>query len=351
MGELGGYLDLQVNGYGGIDFQDDSLTAEDLHNACAALRADGTEQFLATIVTEKIEVMDRRLRRVVALREQDPLVREMIPAIHIEGPFISPIAGYRGAHPVDAIRPAEVDLMKRLLDAADGLAKLVTLAPEYDPGLRTTKMLSQMGIRISAGHTNASLEQLQEAIDSGLSMFTHLGNGCPMQLHRHDNIVQRALSLCDELVLMFIADGAHVAFPALGNYLRMAGIDRCIVVTDAVAPAGKGAGRFKFGRWDILIGEDLVVRAPDGSHLVGSALSMPQAMRRLIECVGLTREQALKLTVHNPRMALGYDCACELCQVKTESAVGLSAPEVQVLIPRGRSSRRPQPLPGGGATL
>jgi N-acetylglucosamine-6-phosphate deacetylase len=345
MGQLGGYLDLQVNGYGGIDFQDDDLTAQDLHEACATLRADGTDQFLATIVTEQIPVMERRLRRIVELRQQDALIRSMIPAIHIEGPFISPVAGYRGAHPVDAIRPAEVDLMKRLLDAADGLAKLVTLAPENDPGMQTTKMLARGGIRISAGHTNASLEQLQEAVDAGLSMFTHLGNGCPMQMHRHENIVQRALSLCDELWLMFIADGAHVAYPALGNYLRMAGLEHCIVVTDAVAPAGKGAGRFKFGRWDIQIGDDLVIRAPDGSHLVGSALSMPQAMRRLMERVGLTREQAMQLTVHNPRRVMGYECACSLCSTSASAAgVVRDGAAVEVTIPRGRTGRRPQPM-------
>jgi N-acetylglucosamine-6-phosphate deacetylase len=140
-------------------------------------------------------------------------------------------------------------------------------------------------------------------------MFTHLGNGCPMQLHRHDNIVQRALSLSDHLWLMFIADGAHVAFPALRNYLRAAGLARCIVVTDAVSPAGQGPGRFRIGRWDVLIGPDLVARAPDGSHLIGSAVTMPQAVQRLVEHVGLTRAEALRLTVHNPRTAVGVEPA------------------------------------------
>jgi N-acetylglucosamine-6-phosphate deacetylase len=138
--------------------------------------------------------------------------------------------------------------MKRLLDAAGGLAKIVTLAPEHDAGLRVTRMLAGAGIRVSAGHTDAPLDLLRAAIDAGLSMFTHLGNGCPMHLHRHDNIVQRALSLSDQLWLMFIADGAHVAFPALGNYLRAAGLEKTIIVTDAVAPAGRGPGRFQLGR-------------------------------------------------------------------------------------------------------
>ena len=302
-----GYLDLQVNGYFGVDFQSDDLTADELHRACAALQNDGVAGILATIITEDVAKMASRLRRIVELRERDPLVRQIIAGIHIEGPFISPVDGYRGAHPKDAVRPADRDAMNRLLDAAGGLTRLVTLAPENDPGLGVTRMLASAGIRVSAGHTNATLDELEAAIDAGLTMFTHLGNGCPMQMHRHDNIIQRALSLSDRLWLMFIADGAHVAFFALRNYLRAAGLERCIVVTDAVAPAGKGPGRFKLGRWDLLIGEDLVARAPDGSHLIGSAMSMPQAVRRLVERVGLSREDALRLTVNHPRMVMGYE--------------------------------------------
>jgi N-acetylglucosamine-6-phosphate deacetylase len=247
--------------------------------------------------------------------------------------------------------------MKRLLDAAGGLAQLVTLAPEHDAGLRVTRMLAQQDVRVSAGHTDASLDQLRAAIDAGLSMFTHLGNGCPMQMHRHENIVQRALSLSDKLWLMFIADGAHVAFPALSNYLRAAGFERTIVVTDAVAPAGKGPGRFQLGRWDLVIGDDLVARAPDGSHLVGSAMNMPQAMRRLIERVGLSSEQALRLTVHNPRMAVGYECDCSECRDRgaREERVGHSredAARVEVTLPgRGGDGQPRRAQPGGRADL
>jgi N-acetylglucosamine-6-phosphate deacetylase len=241
--------------------------------------------------------------------------------------------------------------MNALLDAAGGLTKLVTLAPEHDAGLRITRMLADQGIRVSAGHTDASLEQLHAAIDAGLSMFTHCGNGCPMQMHRHENIVQRALSLSEHLWLMFIADGAHVGFPALGNYLRAAGFEKTIVVTDAVAPAGKGPGRFQLGRWDLLIGDDLVARAPDGSHLVGSAMNMPQAMSRLVERVGLTAEAALRLTVHNPRMVMGYECDCGECRRSGARAerVGHTRedagahPGVEVTLPRrggdGQQSR------------
>ena len=305
MGETAGYFDLQVNGYAGVDFHGDDLSADELHRACAAMRRDGVARILLTITTDDVARMERRLRRVVSIRERDALVAEVVGGIHIEGPFISPIDGYRGAHPRDAVRPADRDAMNGLLDAAGGLTRLVTLAPEHDEGFAVTRMLARADVRVSAGHTNAKLDELRGAIDAGLSMFTHLGNGCPMQLHRHDNIIQRALSLADQLWVMFIADGAHVPYPALSNYLKVAGLGRSIVVTDAVTPAGMGPGTFQIGRWVVRIGSDLVARAPDGTHLIGSAMTMPDVMQRLTRDVGLNHEQAIRLTVDNPRRAFG----------------------------------------------
>ncbi len=254
-------VDLQVNGYGGIDFNQDSLGAENLHRACIQLAADGVKTILATIITDKIEVMARRLSNLAKLREQDPQARQIIAGFHIEGPFLSAEPGYSGAHPAEAIHPANVDEMRQLLEAAQGLTRLVTLAPESDNDFKVTRMLAQQNIMVSAGHCNPSLDQLRAAIDAGLRMFTHLGNGCPMQLPRHDNIIQRALNLADKLWLCFIADGVHVPFLALRNYLKCAGVNRCLVVSDAMAAAGLGPGRYKLSRWEVTIGLDLAAWA------------------------------------------------------------------------------------------
>jgi N-acetylglucosamine-6-phosphate deacetylase len=231
----------------------------------------------------------------------------MIPGFHIEGPFLNETPGFRGAHPADAIHPANPDEMKRLLDAAGGLTRVVTLAPERDDGLRVTRLLAERGVVVSAGHCDPGLDQLNAAIDAGLRMFTHLGNGCPMQTHRHDNVVQRVLSIAQggRLWVCFIADGAHVPFFALRNYLKLVGFDRAIVVSDAVAPAGLGPGRYTLGRWDLLIGDDLVARAPDGSHLVGSAATLERQSANLREQVGLDEGQVARLTSENPRRAVG----------------------------------------------
>jgi N-acetylglucosamine-6-phosphate deacetylase len=298
------YFDLQVNGYGGVDFNSDDLTAEDFGKSLAALRRDGVEQFLPTIITDTIEAMCGRLRRLTELREQIPLAKEIIAGLHVEGPFLNENDGYRGAHPRDAIHQANVAEMQKLLDAANGLVKLVTLAPERDADFRTIDFLSRSGVRISAGHTDASLDELKGAIDHGLSIFTHVGNGCPMQMHRHDNIIQRALTLADRLYLTFIADGTHVPLFVLKNYLSIANVDRCMVVTDAIAPAGFGPGRYKFARWELLIEDDLVAWAPDRSHFVGSAITMRQSEANLRK-IGLSAECCVKLTQTNPRRAMG----------------------------------------------
>jgi N-acetylglucosamine-6-phosphate deacetylase len=306
MDDSTGFFDLQVNGYGGVDFNQEDLAAGDLHAVCERLAADGVGGILATFTTETLAKMVRRMANLVALRERDPLARRIIAGLHIEGPFISPLDGYRGAHPADAVRPASADEMRRLLDAGGGLVRLVTLAPECDEGLRLTRLLVRDGIVASAGHCDPTLDQLRAAADAGLSMFTHLGNGCADQVHRHDNIIHRALSLHDRLWLCFIADGVHVPVPALGNCLRAAGMERAVVVTDAVTPAGLGPGTYRQGRFQVRVAENDAARMMDGS-LIGSAITMRQSVRNLVERLGLSEADARRLTVTNPRRAIGLE--------------------------------------------
>ncbi len=298
------YFDLQVNGYAGVDFNRDGLTDDNLNLACQRLREDGVAGILATIITDKIPQMTARLQRIAEICRQDSFVNEVIRGIHIEGPFINPAPGFVGAHPPLAVRPADEIILHQLLDAAEGLTRLVTLAPECDPGMKATRYLAKQGIRVAAGHCDPSLDQLQSAIDAGLSLFTHLGNGCPMLIDRHDNIIQRALSLRDRLTICFIADGAHIPPMALGNYLRLVGIERSIVVTDAIAAARLGPGRYTLGSQTVEIGEDLVARSADRSHLVGSTATMPR-MVALLEKNGFSPSEIQKLTCDNPRNLLG----------------------------------------------
>lgn len=296
-----GYFDIQVNGYGGVDFNQDDLTAGQLHTACECLQRDGVAGILATVITEHVDRMAIRLQNLVRLRDADPLAKQMIPGFHIEGPFINPTPGFVGAHPADAVMPADVDTTKRFLEAAGGLTKLITLAPECDEDFAVTRMLAKQGVTVSAGHCDPSVNQLRAAIDAGLSMFTHLGNGCPMQMHRHDNIIQRVLGLRERLAICFIPDGVHVPFVALRNYIDLVGVDNAIMVTDAIAPASLGPGNYTLGRWQLKIGEDMVARAPDGSHLIGSAITMPRVVDNLKNELRLSDAQVEQLVIANPQ--------------------------------------------------
>jgi len=298
------FFDLQVNGYGGVDFNQDDLGADALHRCCEQLRRDGVRAFLATIITEAPAKMTARLRRLAALRAADPLAAEMIAGFHVEGPFISPEDGYRGAHPRDAVCPAREALAARLLEAGGGLVRIFTLAPESDPDCRVTRLLKKQGVVVSAGHTNASLDQLRAAIDAGLSMFTHLGNGSPAVLPRHDNIIQRALFLREHLWLSFIADGVHIPYPVLGNYLDLAG-GKALITSDAMAAAGLGPGAHRLGRWEVLVKEDLAAWAPDGAHLLGSAMSLARAAENLARSLGRGESEILALARDRPMAAVG----------------------------------------------
>jgi len=199
-----GYVDLQVNGYADVDFNADQLHAERVAAVCQRLRDEGVAEILATVITADLDAMCRRLANICRVRESNPEIAAMIRGIHIEGPFLNEQPGYIGAHPASAARPADIESMKRLLEAAGGNTKIVTLAPERDAQARVTGYLAGHGVRVSAGHCNPSLDELHAAVDAGLSLFTHLGNGCPGTLPRHDNIIHRALSLSDHLMFGFI---------------------------------------------------------------------------------------------------------------------------------------------------
>ncbi len=300
-----GYIDLQVNGYAHVDFNADELAVEEVRLVCQRLKEDGVAGILATVVTDSLDTMCRRLSNICHVREADPAVREVIWGIHIEGPFLNEQPGFIGAHPVAHARPAEPDAMNRLLDAAGGITRLVTLAPERDEGARVTSMLAKQGIRVSAGHCDASLEELRRSIDAGLTMFTHLGNACPKLLPRHENIIERVLSLSDHLSVGFIADGVHVPMMALRNYIKCCGFENAFIVTDAVSGAGLGPGEYWLGTRRVIVDENWATWAADKSHLVGSAGTMQRSADNLRNSLSFKDAQIRQLMVDNPRKLLG----------------------------------------------
>ncbi|QDS96405.1 N-acetylglucosamine-6-phosphate deacetylase [Roseimaritima multifibrata] len=284
-----GFVDLQVNGYAGIDFNDADITGEDLLHASQAMRQDGVQRFLPTVITDSVPLMEQRIKNLAELASQNPVTREMVAGFHVEGPFLNQSPGFIGAHPPQHSQLASVDVAKRLLAAAEGQVRIWTLAPECDPQSATTAFLADQGVLVSAGHCDPSLDQLKESIDAGLKLFTHLGNGCPMQMHRHDNIVQRVLSLADRLQIGLIADGHHIPLFALQNYLQLIPKDNVWITTDAIAAAGLGPGVYRLAGRDVRVAEGDAPRFDGSGNLAGSAATMPGMIENL-KSIGIDSE-------------------------------------------------------------
>lgn len=273
-------IDIQVNGAFGIDFNDDNLTKSAFLEACRRLADSGVELFFPTLITAPIDVLCGRIAKLAGWIREMPQEQTHVGGLHIEGPFISAKPGYRGTHPLDAIQPVQLDSLKRLVDAGNGLVKQFTLAPECDPGFAGTAWLSNQGIVPFAGHTDATIDELRGAIDHGLRGFTHLGNGCALEVLRHDNILHRVLACRSDITISLIADGIHVPFWLLKTWLEIFGADRVIVTSDSMSAAGMPAGEYEIGGQPILVDESRRTIHRDHQYLAGSA-SLLQDMERL----------------------------------------------------------------------
>lgn len=294
------YVDLQVNGLAGIDFNSLDLSDAAWNKACRALYRDATARFLPTLITDSIEALDHKIDRLGKLLEMQPETGQSIAeGIHLEGPFLSPLPGYIGAHPQRHARPADLDLIKRWQDLSQGTIRMVTLAPEQDPSGRCVRWLADQGILVAAGHTDATLDELKRAIDNGLTIFTHLGNACPMQVNRHDNIIQRALSLRDQLRFTLIADGHHLPYWLLRSWVEAIGADRVAFISDAISAASLSPGMHRLGDQTVAVGNDGVPRSEDGTHFVGSGMTLGMMHRQMKEHHVFTAETLQSLLVDN----------------------------------------------------
>jgi N-acetylglucosamine-6-phosphate deacetylase len=299
------FFDLQVNGFAGVDFNGDSVVPDQFLHACQELKREGVGGILATVITDNLSVMQQKTRQIVEARRTHAEVRAMIFGIHLEGPFLNPAPGYIGMHPPSATCAGSIPCAEALLAAGEGLVKLWTLAPEQDPQGHTIQWLVDQGVVVSAGHCNPTIDQLRMAIDHGLTMFTHLGNGCPREVPRHDNIIQRVLSLSGQLWVCFIADGVHIPSFALKNYIETVGLERAIVVSDAISAAGLGPGEYSLAGQRVIVDVNLATWSADRSHLMGAAATISWAHKNLQCHLGFSEDQALRLTAMNPRTAIG----------------------------------------------
>ena len=280
------FVDLQCNGFAGVDFTRPETTPEQVCEAVRAMWKTGCTSVLATVITASQGRLEHLLRTLVAARQMDVEVRRSIPGFHLEGPFISEADGARGAHPREHVRAPDPKLWRRLQKAAEGLIRLVTIAPELPGAIRLIRQLRSEGVLVAIGHTMATRQQIAAAAHAGAMMSTHLGNGCPQMLHRHNNPVLAQLGE-EALSASLIADGIHLPLNVLRTFVRAKGPHRSLLVTDAMAAAGAPPGRYTIGDLVVEVGKDRVVRQPGSPNFAASALTMNDAVANTVKAGAL----------------------------------------------------------------
>lgn len=297
-----GFIDVQVNGFAGADYCAPTSSLDQIARSIRAQFATGVTRLLPTVITGTHEVMAGALARLAEARAQLP-EGEAIEGFHVEGPHISPEDGPRGAHPLAAVRPPDVDEFRRLQDAAQGGIKLVTLSPEWPQAPAFIERLVREGVVVSIGHTKATAAQIADAVSAGATMSTHLGNGAHSVLPRHPNYIWDQLAE-DRLMASFIVDGIHLGPAFLKACLRAKGLDRSVLITDAVMPAMCPPGDYKLGEVEVTLhppGDRVTLRG--GARLAGSALRMDHGVRNLVRLVGIHLRDAVVMATSNPARA------------------------------------------------
>lgn len=294
-----GFVDLQVNGYAGINFSCADLRREQVDLVVEMLAAEGTTAFCATVITSAPEVYEHALPILAdACRELPALL-----GIHLEGPFISSLDGAVGTHPKQFVQQPSIPSFRRMQELADGQVRLLTVAPERCGAVELVEYAAGGGVTVGVGHTMADAEAVRAACAAGASLSTHLGNGAPEMVHRHDNPI--LAQLASPLKAMMITDGQHLPATFIRSVLAIKGPDNVIVTSDCAPVAGLPPGEYEFFGARIRVDEQGYVRNLDTGTLAGSSATMRDCADYLAGIVDITEGDLRRMTRDNPLAALG----------------------------------------------
>lgn len=300
-----GFIDLQINGYCGHDLNDLSISPEVVVALAQQLAVLGVTTFLPTLITAPEERLVAALRAIAEARRISPLAAHMIPCVHVEGPHISPNDGPRGAHPREHVRPPDCEELERWQAASGGLVGLVTLSPHWDGALDYIAYLVRRGILVALGHTDADPERIHAAAHAGAVLCTHLGNGVAGQLPRHPNVLWAQLA-DDRFTATFIADGHHLPADTLTAMLRAKGIERSVLISDAVAVGGLCPGLYKTSvGGKVELTAEGRIGIPGTGTLAGAALPLTSGIANVARLPGFSLQQAIRMATVNPGRFLG----------------------------------------------
>ncbi len=299
-------VDIQVNGFAGYDLNVATVTAADVCKMVRALWRAGTSFLCPTVVTASFDSIRNSLRAVVKACKADQMVAHSILGIHLEGPYISAVDGPRGAHPLKHVREPDLDEFQRWQDIAEGMIRIVTLAPEKKGAIPFIEKLVANDIVVALGHTNASAEDIRAAISVGAKLSTHLGNGAHAMIRRHPNYIWEQLG-ADELWASLIVDGHHLPPAVVKSMMRAKTLDRCILISDATALAGMPPGTYQFAGQPVELTADRCIRLAGTEYLAGSAIVLARGVENIVRFAGISLKEAVSLATLQPSRLLGIE--------------------------------------------
>jgi N-acetylglucosamine-6-phosphate deacetylase len=301
-----GWIDLQVNGFGGINLSADDLQPEQVCALNALLLREGVTYWCPTLITGPNSRISNAIRAILQARQSDRRVRAALLGIHLEGPYISPLDGFRGAHPKTDVRPPDWAEFSHWQDLAGGFIRIVTLAPEVAGAIPFIQRAADSGVVVGIGHSNATPDQIRAAVDAGARFSTHLGNGLSAQIHRHHNPLWPQLA-DDRLYAGAIFDGFHLPPDFMQILYRVKGKHRLILTSDVTHLA-----HLPPGVYESAIGGKVQLH-PDGKltlygsndYLAGSASSLKDCLQTALACLKIPVADALEMVTTTPRALLG----------------------------------------------
>jgi N-acetylglucosamine-6-phosphate deacetylase len=319
-----GWMDIQVNGYAGHDPNAADADASTTAAMVRALWPAGVSGSCITICTESEAHILGNLRAIVAACAADPLVAASVVGIHVEGPHIAAEDGPRGAHPLRHVRPPDIAEYRRWQEAAGGRIRIITLSPEYEEAIPYIRAIVADGVVASIGHTSASGDQIRAAVDAGARWSTHLGNGAHALIRRHPNYIWDQLAE-DRLSAGFIFDGHHLPPAVMKTVLRAKGVERTVLVSDAVSMAGLPPGRYTLfdgGEVELLPSGRLELAGTP--LLAGAATALPTCIANAVRYTDATLPDAVRMVTANPSRLLGLPMAAGRESLRTGVAANLT---------------------------
>ncbi len=305
-----GLIDNQVNGYVSVAFAEKGLTVDGIRKATKALWQAGVTTFLPTLTTNSRQLLLNNFR-ILTQALQDPQLQLSIPGFHLEGPYISPLKGFRGAHLKKWIRPPDWREFMEFYRAADGKIVQVSLAPELEGAFDFIRRCRDMGIIVALAHHNASADIIIRAIDAGASLSTHLGNGCSNMINRHENPLWPQLA-DDRLSASIIVDGFHLHRDEVQVFYKVKGPERILLTSDVTRFAGMAPGEYTFKGGPVMLSPKGKIKLLKENILAGSGLPITNGVGNLMRFTQCSLAEAIHAAGRNQARLFGLKDRGEL---------------------------------------